>query len=86
MKKLIIDKNHFLDLGGKEWIKGDKERVYLTAEIFNKLFNTNLGDSNNNFFFDCKTNCLMRSYKNKKPTAMSPAWLSLRLNINIKRN
>ena len=60
-------KQDFIDLGGKEWIKGEMERVYISSEVFNKLMGTSLGDNNNKFFFDCKTNSLMRSYKSKKP-------------------
>ena len=62
-----MTKQDFLDLGGKEWISGNMERVYLSADIFNKLCGTSLGERNNKFFFDCKTNALMRSYKGKKP-------------------
>jgi len=60
-------KEDFIKKGGKLWIKNDMERVYINAEIFNEIMNTALGDNNNKFFFDCKTNKLMRSYKGKKP-------------------
>ena len=62
-------KQLFLDLGGKEWVKEGFDRVYVTAKIFNDIIGNgcNLSDRNNKFFFDCKTNCLMRSYKGKKP-------------------
>ena len=60
-------KEDFIKLGGKEWSKGKLERVYINAEIFNQIKETNFSDNNNKFFFDCKTNALMRSYKNKKP-------------------
>ena len=46
--------------------KGDIERVYINADVFNNIMDTNLGDRNNKFFYDCKTNALMRSYKHKK--------------------
>ena len=62
-----MTKQDFIELGGKEWIKGEMDRVYINSEIFNRLFGTRFGDNNNKFFFDCKTNRLMRSYKNKKP-------------------
>lgn len=57
-----------IGLGGKEWIKGDIHRVYINAEVFNKIMETNFSDNNNKFFLDCNTNKLMRSYKNKKPS------------------
>ena len=62
-------KQFFLDLGGKEWVKEGFDRVYINAKQFNALFGNgcNFSDSSNKFFFDCKTNCLMRSYKGKKP-------------------
>ena len=62
-------KQFFLDLGGKEWVKEGFDRVYVTAKIFNNIIGNgcNFSDSSNKFFFDCKTNCLMRSYKGKKP-------------------
>jgi len=63
-----MTKQNFLDLGGKEWQKDDKERVYINSEIFNKIMDTSFSDSKNKFFYDCKTKSLMRSYKNKKPT------------------
>ena len=62
-----MNKQELIEMGGKEWVKNDMERVYLKAEIYNKLMDTNFSDNNNKFFFDCKTNALMRSYKNKKP-------------------
>lgn len=62
-----MKKQDFLNMGGKEWIKDDMERVYITADMFNALFDTSLSDNTNKFFFDCKANALMRSYKNKKP-------------------
>lgn len=61
-----MTKQDFIELGGKEWIKGEMERVYVNAEIFNNLADTRFSDSKNKFFFDCKTNALMRSYKGKK--------------------
>ena len=62
-----MTKQDFIKLGGKEWIKDDMERVYINAEIFNSLRETGFSDRNNKFFFDCKTNALMRSYKGKPP-------------------
>lgn len=62
-----MTKQDFIKLGGKEWTKDGMERVYISAKIFNELMSTGLGDSNNKFFFDCKTNALMRRYKNKAP-------------------
>lgn len=62
-----MKKQDFLNMGGKEWIKGDIERVYINADMFNAMFNTRLSDNTNKFFFDCKINALMRSYKGKKP-------------------
>ena len=61
-----MNKQDFLDLGGNEWIKNDMERVYIDADAFNKIAETAYSDKNNKFFFDCKTNALMRSYKGKK--------------------
>ena len=63
-----MTKQDFIEIGGKEWIKGNIERVYINADIFNKLMDTNFSDNKNKFFYDCKTNSLMRSYKNKKPS------------------
>lgn len=63
-----MTKQDFINLGGKEWTKDDIERVYISASIFNKLMGTALGDGNNKFFFDCKSNRLMRTYKGKKTT------------------
>lgn len=62
-------KQFFLDLGGNEWAKEGFDRVYINAKQFNSLFGNgcNYSDSSNKFFFDCATNCLMRSYKGKKP-------------------
>jgi len=62
-----MTKQDFIELGGKEWVKGEIDRVYINSEIFNRLCDTSFSDSKNKFFFDCKTNSLMRSYKNKKP-------------------
>ena len=62
-----MNKQDFLDLGGKEWVKGEMERVYIEDSVFNKLADTKLSGKNNKFFFDCKSNALMRSYKGKKP-------------------
>lgn len=62
-----MNKQDFIKLGGKEWSKNGMERVYISAEIFNKIMNTRLGDSNNKFFYDVNENALMRSYKGKKP-------------------
>ncbi|MGD2065873.1 MAG: hypothetical protein PVI43_01720 [Candidatus Bathyarchaeota archaeon] len=63
-----MTKQDFIELGGKEWIKGNIDRVYLNADIFNGIADTNFSDRKNKFFFDCNTNTLMRSYKGKKPT------------------
>ena len=63
-----MNKQDFLDLGGNEWVKGDMERVYISDEVFNKIAETSFSGKNNKFFFDCKTNALMRSYKGKKPS------------------
>ena len=62
-------KQFFLDLGGKPWVKEGFDRIYLTAKQFNNVIGNgcNFSDSSNKFFFDCTTNCLMRSYKGKKP-------------------
>ena len=62
-------KQFFLDLGGKEWAKEGFDRVYINAKTFNGLIGNgcNYSDNSNKFFFDCTTNCLMRSYKGKKP-------------------
>jgi len=62
-----MNKQDFLNLGGKEWIKNDMERVYIKADAFNSIKGSMFSDSNNTFFFDCKMNALMRSYKGKKP-------------------
>lgn len=66
-----MTKQDFIKLGGNEWIKNDMERVYISAEIYNELMDTNLSDKTNKFFFDCKSNSLMRSYKGKKPTIVA---------------
>lgn len=66
-------KNKMIELGGKEWIKGDMDRVYISGEILNKLEDekgfgkSSFGASNNKIFFDVKLNAVMRSYKGKKP-------------------
>lgn len=57
----------FINLGGKMWEKGTIKRVYINATQFNKLTGAAFSDNNNKFFFDCETNCLMRSYKGKAP-------------------
>ena len=62
-----MNKQDFIELGGKEWSKGSIERVYISAEIYNELMGTSLGENNNKFFFDCSKNALMRSYKGKSP-------------------
>ncbi len=67
-------KNKIIELGGKEWSKGDMERVYIDNAILNvlqtekELLNSNFGANNNKIFFDVKANAVMRSYKGKKPT------------------
>ena len=66
-----MNKQDFLNIGGKEWTKEGIERVYLSAEIFNILQGTSLSDNTNKFFFDCKSNALMRSYKSKKPQVVA---------------
>lgn len=63
-----MNKQDFINLGGKLWEKNGMERVYLSADAFNQLNNTAYGERNNKFFFDCKTNALMRSYKGKTPS------------------
>lgn len=63
-----MTKQDFLNLGGKEWIKCDMERVYINADTFNEIKGTKFSDNKNKFFYDCKTNALMRSYKGKKPS------------------
>lgn len=66
-------KNKIIELGGKEWIKDDMERVYIDNAILNvletekELINSNFGTNNNKIFFDVKANAVMRSYKGKKP-------------------
>lgn len=62
-----MTKQDFISKGGKEWVKGDMERVYISADVFNEIKGTNLSDKTNKFFFDCKASALMRSYKGKKP-------------------
>lgn len=67
-------KNKIIEMGGKEWVKNDMERVYIDGSILNKLeeekslMNSNFGANNNKIFFDVKANAVMRSYKGKKPT------------------
>jgi hypothetical protein len=69
-------KDKILELGGKEWIKNDMERVYISNEILNKLLlergcnEVNFGERNNKIFFDVNANAVMRSYKGKKPSAL----------------
>ena len=65
-----MEKQKLIELGGKEWVKGEMERVYVSAEIFNKLAGTNFSDKSNKFFFDCKTKKMMRSYKGKRPVVV----------------
>jgi hypothetical protein len=66
-------KSKIIELGGKEWIKNDMERVYISNEILNvlqegrNLMKSNFGENNNKIFLDVKKNAVMRSYKNKKP-------------------
>lgn len=66
-------KAKIIELGGKEWNKGEMERIYITNEILNVLLNekglanVNYGERNNQIFFDVKKNAIMRSYKSKKP-------------------
>ncbi|TDI70243.1 MAG: hypothetical protein E2O80_06235 [Betaproteobacteria bacterium] len=66
-------KSKIIDLGGKEWVKNDMERVYISNEILNilqeekNLMKSNFGENNNKIFLDVKKNAVMRSYKNKKP-------------------
>ena len=68
-----LTKENILALGGKEWIKNDMERVYMSNEVLNKVLEekgldtVNYGERNNKIFFDCKTGNIMRSYKGKKP-------------------
>ena len=63
-----------IEMGGKEWTKGDMVRVYFNCDIFNTLREekdlgeVNLSEKNNKFFYDTKANAVMRSYKGKKPT------------------
>jgi len=67
-------KEKILELGGKEWVKNDMERIYISNEILNKLLSergcneVNFGERNNKIFFDVKANAVMRSYKGKKPS------------------
>ena len=64
-------KNKIIELGGKEWTKGDMDRVYINNEILNilraerELSVVSFGASNNKIFFDVKLNAVMRSYKGK---------------------
>lgn len=66
-------KNKIIELGGKEWTKGDMDRVYINNEILNilraerELSVVSFGASNNKIFFDVKLNAVMRSYKGKPP-------------------
>ena len=66
-------KEKIMKLGGKEWIKDDMERVYITNDIFNilredlDLCAACFGERNNKIFFDVKKNAVLRSYKGKKP-------------------
>ncbi len=66
-------KSKIIELGGKEWIKGEMERVYINNEILNilreerELSPVNFGERNNKIFFDVKLSAVMRSYKGKKP-------------------
>lgn len=67
-------KDKIIEMGGKEWIKGDMHRVYFNCNLFNKIREENsmsevsLSDKNNKFFYDVSANAIMRSYKGKKPT------------------
>ena len=69
----ITLKENLIKHGGKEWIRADMERIYITTSILNileeekGLLKSNFGENNNKIFFDVKTNSVMRSYKNKKP-------------------
>ena len=70
-----MNKERIIELGGKEWVKNDMERVYINNEILNTLRVEQglpggycLGERNNKIFFDAKANAVMRSYKGKKPT------------------
>ena len=66
-------KDKIIKLGGKEWTKGELERVYITSEILNILEEekglgiSNYGERNNKIYFDIQLNSIMRRYKNKKP-------------------
>jgi len=66
-------KDKIIEMGGKEWIKNDMERVYIDNSILNKLqeekdlMKSNFGSNNNKIFLDVKANAIMRSYKGKKP-------------------
>ena len=61
-----MNKQDYIKAGGKVWQKETHERVYLSAEVFNKIVGTNYSDRNNKFYYDCRTNKLMRAYKHKK--------------------
>ena len=67
------NKEKLIKLGGKEWVKDDMNRVYITCDILNilleekGLMTVNFGERNNKIFFDIKSNSILRSYKNKKP-------------------
>jgi len=66
-------KQKIIDLGGKEWVKNNMDRVYISCEILNILLkeknegSVNFSASNNKIFFDSSLNAVMRSYKGKKP-------------------
>ncbi|EOD9110358.1 hypothetical protein ACQSNQ_004504 [Vibrio parahaemolyticus] len=62
-----MNKQDFINMGGKEWSKDGMERVYINSDIYNELMGRNLSDKTNKFFFDCAANALMRSYKGGKP-------------------
>ena len=59
-------------LGGKEWIKGDMHRVYITNDIHNilraeeDLNEVSFGERNNKVWFDVAKNAVLRSYKQSK--------------------
>ncbi len=63
-----------VELGGKEWEKGDIKRIYITTDILNTLraekglSDVCYGERNNKIFFDVVKNAVMRSYKGKKPS------------------
>lgn len=39
-----MNKQDYIKAGGKVWQKETHERVYLSAEVFNKIVDTNYGD------------------------------------------